>query len=205
MTTSVGLRESKKAHTRRELARAVLRLAAHDGLDRVTIDAVCAEVGVSPRTFHNYFADKVEAIIHLINDTISRVIDNADSRGDDESLWQVLEYGICATADSDQTADPAELVALFRLTMTEPTFVSHHSTLEAHESFEQMFVDLCAKHGHDGRGLYARLAVDTSLTIARVALEYWSDLPEPRPAVGPILSEAFRQAAVGMGESVLDS
>ncbi|MFI8773773.1 TetR/AcrR family transcriptional regulator [Gordonia sp. NPDC062954] len=86
MTVAPGLRESKKAETRTALSRAVLRLAARDGLDRVTIDSVCAEVGVSSRTFHNYFSDKVEAIIHLIDDLITRIIAHAESRPENESL-----------------------------------------------------------------------------------------------------------------------
>jgi AcrR family transcriptional regulator len=204
MSAPTGLRESKKAETRTALARAVLRRAAHDGLDRVTIDSVCADVGVSPRTFHNYFADKVEAILHLINDTITRMIEYADAGGEGESLWEVLEHGICETAASNLTADPTELVWLFRVTMTEPSFVAHHSTLEATETIEKQFVDLCAKYGHDGSGLYARLAVDTALTIARVALEYWAESPEPRPDLAATLSDAFRQAAHGMGTSVID-
>ncbi|GAA11520.1 MULTISPECIES: TetR/AcrR family transcriptional regulator [Gordonia] len=53
-----GLREAKKAATRKALARAVLRLSTRDGIDHVTIDAVAAEANVSVRTFHNYFAAK---------------------------------------------------------------------------------------------------------------------------------------------------
>lgn len=58
-----GLRESKKRATRRELSRTTRRLALEHGYDAVTVEQVCSEVGVSVRTFHNYFASKDEAAL----------------------------------------------------------------------------------------------------------------------------------------------
>lgn len=48
--------------TRRRLAAAARRLALEQGADAVTIEQVCAEVGVSTRTFFNYFSSKEEAL-----------------------------------------------------------------------------------------------------------------------------------------------
>lgn len=58
-----GLREAKKRATRRDLARATRRLALEHGFDAVTLEQVCSEVGVSVRTFHNYFASKDDAAL----------------------------------------------------------------------------------------------------------------------------------------------
>lgn len=60
-----GLRERKKAATRRALGIAAMRLAVERGLDNVHPDDIAAEVGVSTRTFNNYFASKYEAICAL--------------------------------------------------------------------------------------------------------------------------------------------
>src|SRR5688500_9321010 len=59
---SEGLRERKKAETRRALASAALRLAEELGPDRVTIEAIADAAGVSPRTFFNYFPSKDDAV-----------------------------------------------------------------------------------------------------------------------------------------------
>ncbi|WP_230684750.1 TetR/AcrR family transcriptional regulator [Cellulomonas sp. JZ18] len=58
-----GLRERKKAQRRVALVDATHRLVREHGLDGVTVEMVCAEAGVSPRTFFNYFPTKDDAVL----------------------------------------------------------------------------------------------------------------------------------------------
>lgn len=60
-----GLRARKKRARLEALVDATHRLAAERGLDQVTVEAVCAEVGVSVRTFFNYFESKDDAVLGL--------------------------------------------------------------------------------------------------------------------------------------------
>src|SRR3954447_3584966 len=57
-----GLRERKRRATRRALQESALRLVAEHGLEAVTVDDVSSSVGVSSRTFFNYFPTKEDAL-----------------------------------------------------------------------------------------------------------------------------------------------
>ncbi|GAA4908802.1 TetR family transcriptional regulator [Streptomonospora salina] len=59
----MGLRERKKAATRRTLQRAAVRLAVEHGSENVTVDDITTAADVSKRTFFNYFSSKDEAIV----------------------------------------------------------------------------------------------------------------------------------------------
>ncbi|MGY1691911.1 TetR/AcrR family transcriptional regulator [Geodermatophilus sp. SYSU D01105] len=58
-----GLREQKKADTRRRLTEAAQELVLAHGLDGVTVEQVCGRAGVSLRTFFNYFESKEQAVL----------------------------------------------------------------------------------------------------------------------------------------------
>ncbi|WP_236120297.1 TetR/AcrR family transcriptional regulator [Cellulomonas palmilytica] len=62
-TGDVGLRERKKRARREALIDATHRLVARDGLDAVTVEAICEAAGVSTRTFFNYFESKDDAVL----------------------------------------------------------------------------------------------------------------------------------------------
>jgi AcrR family transcriptional regulator len=58
-----GIRERQRADTTRGLITAARRLTAESGLSGFTIERLCGEVGVSRRTFFNYFASKEDAVL----------------------------------------------------------------------------------------------------------------------------------------------
>ncbi|OBB95727.1 TetR/AcrR family transcriptional regulator [Mycobacterium sp. 852002-40037_SCH5390672] len=64
MGSRCGLRERRRRQTSGEIRDAAVRLVLERGFDEVTIEEVCAEAGVSTRTFFNYFPSKESAIAY---------------------------------------------------------------------------------------------------------------------------------------------
>lgn len=58
-----GLRERKRKLTARQISQTAFELTVKHGLDSFTIDDVVQEVGVSRRTFANYYSCKEEAVV----------------------------------------------------------------------------------------------------------------------------------------------
>ncbi len=64
-----GLRARKREATRSAITAAARLFTAQNGLNGFTIEQLCEEVGVSRRTFFNYFPAKEDAIIgHLLDE-----------------------------------------------------------------------------------------------------------------------------------------
>ncbi|GGK97163.1 AcrR family transcriptional regulator [Curtobacterium luteum] len=59
------LRERKKQQTRQAIHDAALGRVLEHGLDGVTVEQICADADVSPRTFFNYFTSKAHAALGL--------------------------------------------------------------------------------------------------------------------------------------------
>ena len=89
-----GLRERKKLATRQALGVAAMRLAVERGLDNVLVDDIAAAVGVSPRTFNNYFSSKYEAICALAMDRAALIGEALRARPAAEPLWDAITHAV---------------------------------------------------------------------------------------------------------------
>ena len=87
---TAGLRERKKQATREALHRAALRLTGERGLDQVTVEAIADAVGVSRRTFSNYFSGKEEALLHGEQMRMRLLVEIVGARPAAETCWTAL-------------------------------------------------------------------------------------------------------------------
>jgi AcrR family transcriptional regulator len=64
MGNPMGLRERRRRQTSADIRDAAVHLAQERGFDKVTIEEICTEAGISTRTFFNYFPTKESAIAY---------------------------------------------------------------------------------------------------------------------------------------------
>ena len=121
-----GLRERKKAETRRALASAALRLARELGPDGVTVEAIAEAAGVSPRTFFNYFASKDDAIVNVSPTEQSMLVAALCDRPEDEPPLDALRAMVQAAAQRF-AEDADEMLVRHRLAQEPPSLAMRRS------------------------------------------------------------------------------
>ncbi|MGW5750844.1 acyl-CoA-like ligand-binding transcription factor [Nocardia rhamnosiphila] len=89
-----GLRERKKRETRLALSLATIRLSIEKGWDAVTVEEIAAAVGVSDRTFRNYFGSKAEAVASRHLDRMYEIGRLLGARPASEPLWSAITAAV---------------------------------------------------------------------------------------------------------------
>lgn len=107
-----GLRERKKADTRKALSDAALQLAIQEDFDNVTREAIAALAGVSLRTFNNYFTGKYEALAYWQSERMRTGIAELRRRPRDEPLWTSITASVLKPLeDDDADGGPSRITA----------------------------------------------------------------------------------------------
>jgi AcrR family transcriptional regulator len=108
---------------REELAAAVWRLAARDGLDSVTTRSVATEAGWSTGALHHYFSDKEELLLfafRTVADRIGRRVSAAQMAATDPLglTSELLSIGL--PLDAERRAETRVWFAFLGLALTRP-------------------------------------------------------------------------------------
>jgi len=196
MCEKQGLRERKKAATRQALSKAAMRLAMERGAEHVTADAIAAAADVSPRTFHNYFSSKEEAIVSTFHDQVTAVTEALRHRPAEEPIWDSLEHAIVGMLDNSE-ATPAETIAQLQLIKSSPALVQHQLT--THAELENRFAQVIAdRTGTDvERDLYPHALAAAAGAAMAVATRIWVDGKIDRP-LQDLIAEAFSLMRAGV-------
>ena len=169
------VRQAKKAATRRALARATAALARDQGADAVSIAEITTMVGVSQRTFHNYFDSKEDAIMEFAVFCVDNLIDTMEMLppGANTSVIAAVEQAVIMHLD----VPDAELESFYSFRLLRQQFDTR-----SHEKYNELREDLKVRVLARVRALYPELsdwAVQVQLacaaTAAKLALDrYYS-------------------------------
>ena len=202
MDTAAGLRERKKEETRIALSWAAIRLTVERGLDNVRVEDIAAEVGVSTRTFSNYFTNKAEAIAARHVDRARAIVAELRSRPTDEPIWDAITNAVLARFAlgkdlADQNTSYEQWHTGVRLMVAEPALQSEF--LRAGMLLQTEFAAVIAERtGTDAsKDLYPRLVAGAVDAAVNVSIQQWLATDPPVP-MGSLLRDAFGQLAAGL-------
>ena len=170
----MGLRERRRRQTSADIRDAAVRLARERGFDKVTIDEICAEAGISSRTFFNYFPNKESAIAYGPSDIPAELVADFVAAGP-APYSIVLAELITLAAHHLRDMPPAREQAegMLELAKTTPAVLS--AFLADLERFQNHLTDVVARRqamGPDDEipALISALA----LTAVRSGIESWT-------------------------------
>ncbi|SEP52505.1 regulatory protein, tetR family [Amycolatopsis saalfeldensis] len=193
----MSLRERKKRAARKALASTALRLAMERGMDQLRVEDIASEVGVSPRTFNNYFASKEQAVCSFIVERQERIRDALLERPADEPLWDAI---INATAVQHLREEQPRREDVHRIREMLHNHGLFGEMLRAHADSERLLADALAERAGEGTNpLHACMLAGIVQSASRIAFQTWMQ-SEDEHSLLPIFVELLREAAAGMPE-----
>ncbi|MDA0565426.1 TetR family transcriptional regulator [Streptomonospora sp. S1-112] len=196
-----GLRERKKQRTRMALSWAAIRLSVERGYANVRVEDIADEVGVSARTFNNYFASKGEAIAARQLDRARLIADELRARPDSEPLWTAVRNAARARVALDRPSDGERTpndhwIAGVRLMLTEPALQAELFRIDAaaHDALAGAVAD---RTGTDPEDLYPQLVAGAVGAAMHAAMRRWLRADPPGPLL-PLLDDAISRLSAGL-------
>jgi AcrR family transcriptional regulator len=191
-------RDLQKEQTRFDLAAAAFELAKSRGLADVRVPEIAAAVGVSTRTFNNYFASKEQAIAWLAGRHAAGMARALRITPAEEPLREALMDAVIGQYRPGRDVElPPHWLSDFRsLVAHEPAL--HGEYLRAMASAERDLADAIEAHAPGARGLRARVLAATVVGAERAAVMYWME-NRSGSFVGTV-RDALGQALAGIGE-----
>jgi AcrR family transcriptional regulator len=188
VTEIAGLRERKKDATRRALAERALTLAMERGYHGFTIADLVEDVGVSRRTFSNYFAGKAECLAAVTDGWLDDVLAGLCDSHSTTDLPDVLRDGLLAVARDGS----ARWGALTPIAQAEPEL---HAYLLAGDAaiVARIATEIGVRSGLPADDLRVTLLASYAVSAGRECIVRWLDSPgrgDPG-ALADLLASAF--------------
>lgn len=167
-----GLRERKKRATYDSLIDSAQRLVAERGLDAVTVEEVCAEAGVSTRTFFNYFDSKDDAVLGIQPWELDQELVEIFRAGGPTGVLGTDLQALVAGMTSLPVPGRARVAAGFALARAEPRlFERQIAWFEQHRL--TMIGLVSHRLGTPTDAPRAEMIAMLVLTLSRATIHYW--------------------------------
>lgn len=142
-----GLRERKKEQTRQALEETILRLVIEKGYENVTVEEVCEQVGISRKTFFNYFSSKRAAVLGRSyipsKDMFLEAMEKCPEANYLDVLAGCIEHGLTSADTFDQIKD---LRKSAMLRSPEIFFRTNKSSLVLHPAITAALMEYLSKY-----------------------------------------------------------
>ena len=142
----VGLRERKRRQTQSALIADARRLTLVHGLGGFTIEQLCDDVGVSRRTFFNYFPSKEDAVLGLSGDgppeeLLTRFVESGGAEHPVPLLEALIDLSVAVADRMGITREDYE--AMHAVLQKEPQLIGR--MFAAAEPTSQLLTELIAR------------------------------------------------------------
>lgn len=197
MSEPCGLRDRKKANRRASLASAAFAIAVEQGLEAATVDAITGRVGVSPRTFHNYFSSRDEAIAWRVSAIGREWIGLLRDRPAGEDIWDSVDV-LAADVLRPDHRTPEELFRIVAMLDGVPEGVVHRARVEA-DAIEEFGDVIAERTGTDPvRDVFPRLARMVIIAAMKASLELFLDGAPGDRTLLDLFRECMRDIRTGL-------
>ena len=194
-------RDLQKEQIRFDLALAAFELAKAEGLARVRVPQIAEAVGVSTRTFNNYFPSKEAAIVWPTTLRGARLASDLAGRPAGESLADALvEVMAGLYGPGGQEGLPENWLDGFRaLVAAEPAL--HGEYLKAQAVGERELAGVIARRiGAAESDLEPLLLAGVVVAAERAAVLHWFRQARPSTPLADVVRAAVAMAVRGMAD-----
>jgi AcrR family transcriptional regulator len=195
-----GLRERKKQALRDQLSLAAVRLARERGLAAVRVEDIVDAVGVSRRTFNNYFSSKYDAIVDRHLARVHEAAQALRGRPAEEPLWDALAAVVIAPfegSEASRAPAPRDYREPMLSVLADPVLEAAilQASVRARSELARAVAD---RTGTDAeRDLFPILVAGAALSAQQAAIDLWLRA-DPAVDLLTLLRSAFTQVAHGL-------
>ncbi|MDO4760963.1 MAG: TetR/AcrR family transcriptional regulator [Corynebacterium sp.] len=187
-----GIRESKKAATRRAMASAAAEIASSSGIEAMSVAAITHKAGVSQRTFHNYFPVKEDAVVEFVIECVDDLLTTVDATNN-PTVIDLVEAAVLVHLD----VPDEQLNSFYSLRALRKQFNLHARDryVIKTKQLRQVVLERVAQLYPDLPPLAVHAQLAGAVAVANTALRYYfiyhhSDGPDKAKE---LVTEAFNQ------------
>jgi AcrR family transcriptional regulator len=164
---------------RAEAAGIAIRVFLDRGFDDVTVDDLCAAIGLSRRSFFRYFKAKEDIVLARLADLAEKGRASFSSRSDQEEPWLALRRSMDPFVHQVD-AHPARALAVLRLIQDSPTLYA--AQLDRVDRWRAGLATVIARRrGLENADLHAAVLASAAMGALSAAVQQWANDPDTIP------------------------